>query len=313
MDQMSKFQRSWILFKSSVLIISRNKKLLIFPVLTLALTGVILLFFLAPVALQKTGHGYTHLEHWKAVGQTIFFESSSANQGGASGSFHLKPLGMAYGAIVYFLSMFLATFFNVAFYHQILGALKGNPTSIGGGLAFARSRWQSILMWTLFAGVVGLIIRSLEQKLDFFGQIILGWIGTAWSVASVFVIPVIITEQTSINPLHMLKTSALTLKKTWGESLIGYLGLQFGGLLVLIGSLLCLAGAIAASIALDNFWILAGTGLVWLISMTAFAYLTSVAGQVYRCALFVYASEGTIAEPYNLELLQMAWKVKKNS
>ena len=55
MDQMSKFQRSWILFKSSVLIISRNKKLLLFPVLTLALTGVILIFFLAPVALQTIG------------------------------------------------------------------------------------------------------------------------------------------------------------------------------------------------------------------------------------------------------------------
>src|SRR5438270_13780494 len=97
MDQMSKFQRSWILFKSSVLIISRNKKLLLFPVLTLALTGLILLFFLAPVALQKTGHGYTHLEHWKAVGQTIFFESSSAaDRGGTSGRVHLKPLGMIY-------------------------------------------------------------------------------------------------------------------------------------------------------------------------------------------------------------------------
>src|SRR5258708_73054 len=49
-------------------------------------------------------------------------------------------------------------------------------------------------------------------------------------------------------------------------------------------------------------WLLAAAGLVWLVSMIAFAYLTSVASQVYRCALFLYASEGTIPEPYSLEL-----------
>jgi hypothetical protein len=73
-----------------------------------------------------------------------------------------------------------------------------------------------------------------------------------------------------------------------------------------------LGGALAVSIWLNNYWILAVAGVVWLMGIFAFAYVTSVASQVYRCALFVYASEGTIAEPYNLELLQLAWKIKKS-
>jgi len=206
--------------------------------------------------------------------------------------------------------MFLATFFNVAFYHEIMKALKGQSVSIRAGIGFACAKWKPILMWALFAGLVGLIIRTLEEKLSFFGQFIVGLIGLAWSVASVFVIPVIITEETTVNPVTMLKNSALTLKKTWGESLIGYLGLQFGGLLILLGSVVLFAGAIATSIWLNNFWILALSGLFWLMAVFTFAYVTSVASQVYRCALFVYASEGTVPEPYNLELLQMAWKVK---
>ena len=309
---MSKFRRSWILFKSSVFIVLKHKKLLIFPALTLVCTGLILLFFLTPVALQKTGYSYSQFAHWKAVGQTVFVESSTSSEPGGSTELHLKPLGMVYCAGIYLLSMFLATFFNVAFYHEILKALKGQPVSIRSGLGFGCAKWKPILMWALFAGLVGLIIRTLEEKLSFVGQWIVGLIGLAWSVAAVFVIPAIITEERTVNPLTMLKVSALTLKRTWGESLIGYVGLQFGSMLVLLGSLGMIAGAFAASLWLNNFWILAVAGLAWLAGIFVFSYVMSVASQVYRCALFVYASEGTIPEPYNLELLQLAWKVKKS-
>ena len=158
---------------------------------------------------------------------------------------------------------------------------------------------------------MGLIIKTLEERLELIGRIILRFVGVAWSVASVFVIPVLIVES-GINPINVLRKSALTLKKTWGESLAGYLGLQFGGALVLLFSFLFLGGAIFASVALNNFWIIAVAALLWLFALIAFGYLTSVASQVYRCALFVYASEGTIPQPYNAELLQMAWKMKKS-
>ena len=296
--------------RMSVGIILRNKILLVFPILTLTFSFFILLFFLAPVALQKTGHAYGEWSHWSAVGQSLFSSTAPATPG-AQEDWHLKPLGIVYASILYLVCMFLATFFNVAFYHEILAALKGGAISISRGLSFASTKWKSILLWTLFAGLVGLIIRTLEERLSFIGRFIVGLLGTAWSVACVFVIPVIIEEETSVNPLHMLKRSALTLKKTWGESLIGYVGLQFGSLLIVLISLVWLGAAIFLSVKLENFWILAAAGAGWLVGITAFAYLTSVAGQVYRCALFLYAREGTIPEPYNLELLQLAWKRKK--
>ena len=71
------------------------------------------------------------------------------------------------------------------------------------------------------------------------------------------------------------------------------------------------AVAVAIAVALSNFWIVAVAALLWLVGLVTFAYVSSVAGQVYRCALFLYASQGTIPEPYNLDLLAMAWKVKK--
>jgi hypothetical protein len=37
----------------------------------------------------------------------------------------------------------------------------------------------------------------------------------------------------------------------------------------------------------------------------------NVASLVYKGALYLYAAEGTIAEPYEQEMLDSAWKFKK--
>ncbi|HRU05899.1 MAG TPA: DUF6159 family protein [Candidatus Brocadiia bacterium] len=84
----------------------------------------------------------------------------------------------------------------------------------------------------LFTGLVGLLIRTLEERIGLLGRWIIKLIGLAWSVASVFVVPIIVLGQEGTSPLRMLKTSAGTLKKTWGESLLGCMGVQFGGLVM---------------------------------------------------------------------------------
>src|SRR5436853_571757 len=165
-------------------------------------------------------------------------------------------MALVYFAILYFVSMFIATFVNVAFYQQIMNALSGQPVSIAGGLRFAATKWQSILMWTLFAGVVGYAIKALEERFGLIGRLVMRLVGTAWSIACVFVIPVIITSEKSANPLNVLKESALTLKRTWGESLIGYAGVSFGSVVILLLSLIWLAGGIFISVSLHLFWLI---------------------------------------------------------
>jgi hypothetical protein len=288
---------------------------LIFPILTLVFTFVIMLLFIAPVVFQRTGYHVTQAEHWAAVGKSLVAENAAAasrpGKTGDNANYSLRPIMLVYGGLIYFVSMFLATFFNVAFYSEIMGALRGNPVSIPRGLAFACGKWRVILLWTLFAGIIGLIIRAIEERLEFLGRFIVGLIGTAWSVACVFVIPVLVCEEETVNPLLILKKSAVTLRKTWGESLIGYAGIRFGGALVSVASLLWLGGAVALSISLKSYWLIGGAMALWVAAMIALSYVTSVASQVYRCALFLYASEGTIPPPYNQDLLNMAWKMKK--
>jgi hypothetical protein len=307
---MNRFQRSWQLFKSSLNVMQQNKKLLVFPIVISVLTLGIVMFFFGAFAFQPTGYSYASAAHWKTVANSIWVSTpAAAGSDRAQGA--LRPLAVVYLAIIYFVCMFLATFCNVAFYSEILKALNGQTVSIRAGFQFALTRWKSILLWSAFAGLIGYIIKTIEERSGIVGKIVLRLVGTAWSVACVFVIPVIIMDSEA-NPFVVLKKSAQTLKNTWGESLIGYAGLAFGSTIVLIGSVVYLGGAFAVAVALHNFWLFGIAGFAWLIGICAFSYLTSVASQIYRCALYLYATTGSVPAPYDVDMMSMAWKMKKS-
>jgi hypothetical protein len=311
MKLMATLERSWRMFKCSLKVINRNPKLLVFPVVTGTFTVLIALFFLAPLALIPTEHSIFQAQHWVELGQKLFRPDGAVRAGN---SVNYVPTGWlsGYGVVVYLVSMFAATFSNVAFGSQALAALNGEKVSVRGGFLAAGQRVKSILVWSLFAGLIGLLIKKVEERLGFVGRLIVGLIGVAWSVASVFAIPVIIREQPTANPLSILTKSAGTIKRTWGEMLTGFVGLGSANLLAVLGSLVFLGLALAASVALHNFWIMLPAGVLWLVAILAYSYFANVASQVYLCATYIYASEGVVPEGYDRELMDCAWKVKKS-
>lgn len=297
-----------MLFKSSLNVILKNKELLIFPIVTTLATIVIFLFFFAPAVLWPTGHSYFSEEHWRALGNFYFHPAQVRGHDG----FAPTPFAVVYVVFLYFLSMFVATFFNVAFYNEILAALNGDAVSLSRGLRYASSRWKAILMWAAFAGLVGLIIKAIERRgNNIIASITARVIGVAWSIASVFVIPIIVREAETNNPLTLLKKSAGTLKQTWGEGLIGYIGIGAINSIVSVLSLILVVGAGFISAQLHNFWLLGIVVAVWLVSMVIWSYVLNVAGLVYKGALYLYAAEGIVAAPYDQEMLNSAWRYKK--
>ena len=93
--------------------------------------------------------------------------------------------------------------------------------------------------------------------------------------------------------------------------MIGYAGLTFVKVLVGIVSAIVLVGAFAVSAALDSFWIAALAFVGWLMAMFVWSYFVGVASQVYKGALYLYAAQGVVAQPYDREMLDQAWKFKK--
>lgn len=330
---MNKIKRSGKLLKAAFAILFREKKLLIFPIIASALVMAVALFFIVPIVLYPTGHSVFTAEHWNALGDRAghWFNLKStprppAHSGpnelisGMGGSAHLlagHPWTAAAFALMYFVSMFFATFSNVAFYHEIMRALNGHAVSIRRGYRFACERWHAVLLWSLFAGLVGYLIQTIQERFGLLGRIITGVIGFVWSTACIFVIPTLVRDTETSNPLKLLRNSVGTLRNTWGELVIGFVGLELAfSFIFMTLLLLAIVSAGAAGFYLGFHFhlhymliFLAGIGAMLLIALPL-SWISSVVNPVYRCALYIYATEGVVPGSFDRELLDSAWKVK---
>jgi hypothetical protein len=303
-----RLRRSGDLFRRSILVIRDHPKLLAFPALTGLLTTAIALFFLVPVLLAVVFPQWLGGSPLSAIPQSLGFIQ---HQHGANVSVQTSPGGMLVLAVIYLVSMFVATFCAVAFNSEILEALAGRPVSIRHGVRIACARWKSILLWSLLAGLVGLVIRALEERLSFVGRLVAGLIGLAWSVAAIFAVPILVREESTSNPIKILTRSAETIRKTWGETLVGYVGVRGANLIFALASIFFWVAVGVAAYVISSPWVLLIGAVAWLPCLIAYSYLASIASKVYLCALYLYASEGVVPSGYDESMMSMAWKTKK--
>lgn len=287
-------------------VIQRHTKLLVFPAVVFACVVVVTLFFAAPLTLLPTGHPLGTVEHWTTLLERIRVVFTKGGYRTLQGS------AFVYAAFLYLVAMVVATFVNVAFYHEIMRALAGETVSLRRGLVFAWGKIRAILLWSLLAATVGLVIQLVSERLGWVGRWVMRVVGIAWSVASMFAIPAMIRDEES-NPFAVLRNSAATLKRSWGEAVAGYVGLKAGTMLVILAWFIF----IALTMVMGSFMGKMGA-LIMLLALLGgifgpmvIFYLSTVANSIYICALYVYASEGVVPEPFTAAQMDAAWKVKK--
>jgi hypothetical protein len=294
MNLTEKFRNSWQLMLASIQVLRSHPRLALFPFVIFLATLAIFVFMIGiPVGLVVL------LNYRHVFGQV---QEHQVTQ--------LAPLASTLvGAFIYLVSMYVATFSNVAFYEQIMRAFAGEPVSIRAGIAFAWRKRLQILYWSLLASTVGIVLRAIAERLGIIGSLVLRFIGLAWSVAAIFVIPVIIRSEEK-NPIRMLRASVGTLKQTWGENLVAFLGTRLAGLLIIGPSFLLCALLALLSFPLDHPAPAIIAGALFLLILVATLYLGSLTEHIFRCATYVYATEGVVPEAYTSEQLDQAWKVR---
>src|SRR5207247_81709 len=99
------------------------------------------------------------------------------------------------------------------------------------GFRVAIQRLPQILAWSLLSAVVGLLLKVIENSHKRAGQIVSAILGTAWSVTTYFVVPVLCVER--VGPFAAVKRSVQTLKDTWGEGIIGNGGMGLVNFIIL--------------------------------------------------------------------------------
>src|SRR5256884_5623978 len=132
---------------------------------------------------------------------------------------------------LYVVNYFVIVFFNVALVGVANSRLMGGTWTFRDGIALAWERKGTILQWALVAATVGVILRTLEERMGLIGRLIMRLIGIAWALACYFVVPVLAFED--LTPIDAVKRSSKLFRDTWGEKDIGgfFLGVAFFALI----------------------------------------------------------------------------------
>lgn len=201
--------------------------------------------------------------------------------GGSMGGVELVGL-----FVVYLGTTFIASLFNAGLVYSVREVFHGNDPSVREGLRAATGHTGTLLVWSVASAIVGIVIRALESRGQVGAQIAAMLFSVGWTVATFFVIPVIVFEDAS--PKAMFTRSASVFKETWGETAGANVGLSIiPGIIVFVGVALALAIGvlIPTTASLVTAVVIGFTAVVT--AMLVGGVITGVA----KTALYVYATE----------------------
>jgi hypothetical protein len=116
---------------------------------------------------------------------------------------------------------------------------RGGDPTVADGLHAAVARLPQIIGWALVSATVGVILKAIESRSEKVGQFVAGLLGAGWSIATYFVVPVLVVEKVGL--IAAIERSFAILRKTWGESLTAQFSI---GLAVMLASLLAMVPAV---------------------------------------------------------------------
>ena len=274
---MRKITRTWSLMSACWQVLKQDKGLLLFPLIS----GICCLLLLASFAipLYTTG-SWVPPKADAATNQRVVYYSILF--------------------LFYFSNYFVVVFFNAAIVACAAIRMGGGNPTVGDGFRAAASRLPVIVGWALVSATVGLILRLIEDRSDKVGRFVAGLLGTAWTVASFLVVPILVMENK--NPITALRDSTVLLKKTWGEQLTS--NFSFGMIFFLLsipGIALIFLGIFAGSATV--LIICAGLAVAYLIVL---GLIQSALHSIFQAALYLYVQEGKVPDGFQAEVLSGA-------
>ena len=212
--------------------------------------------------------------------------------------------------LYYFANYFVIVFFNSGLVACAMIRFRGGDPTVGDGLRAARERVAHIVAWAALAATVGVVLRMIEERVGFVGKIVIAILGAVWTIATYFVVPVLVVE--GLGPLDAAKRSAGILKKAWGESLVSNIGV---GLVVTVVTILIAVpvGLGFLLLALQTASLaVAVTGVVVLLAIFVLsALIGSALGSITLCALYLFATEGKVPQAFAAAGVQHAFAPKR--
>jgi uncharacterized membrane protein YesL len=278
------FDRTRAILQAAVLTLQRHPRLLWFPVLSALGTMVLVVVLLAASFM------------FDAIG----LDSSVTRERVVGG------MTMWYGIT------FVTTLCAVALAHATLDALAGRPWTLEASLRHAWDRLPAVATFALVqTGVTRLIARmrgdtGRRRKRGFLARSSAAMLDLAWWGTSYLAVPVLAREK--LGALATLSRSARLFRDTWKESFIGRLAI--GWLWVPFALVIAIPIGLCALLEVDDHTILAfAIGIPLMLCGAAVLFVRTL-DTIYRTALYVFATEGVVPEPFDAPELHDIWSVK---
>lgn len=273
-----KFARSWSLVKASAAVLRADKELLWFPVISSIAALIVAATFLVPSVL------------------------SGLFDGGAGAA------SIVVGFLFYVTQFTVIFFFNSALVGAALIRLEGGDPTVADGLRIARERFGAIVGYAVIAAVVGLLIKALEQRSEWLGAMVARLLGAAWTVSTFLVVPVLVAQ--NVGPIDAIKASFGLLRESWGENLIGNVGLGFAFGLLTFAVILVGAGLVVAAALTAGATVAILIGALVVIAVIALAVTQAALAGIYQAAVYRFAVDGQAPVGFDGAALQGAFRHK---
>lgn len=263
-----KLRNSWELVKASAKVLSADKELIVFPILSSLGVLVVSITFALPMILT----GFLDFVLFSEDGPQIF--------------------GFLIGFLFYVVQYFVIFYANSALVGAAMIRLKGGDPTVRDGIRIANSHLGAILGYSVLAATVGMIIKTISERSKNLGRFIVSLIGMAWNLATFLVVPVLVVE--GLGPIESVKRSALLLKRTWGEQIAGNFGIgAIFGLLTFLG-ILIFAPVLMIGIANDLLALIIGAVIGLVIYLILLSMVQGALNGIYVAAVYNYAADGNI-------------------
>lgn len=269
---MSRITRSFRLLKQSWAVLMMDKELLVLPFLSGLVILVVAASFIVPIAIVTGGD----LEEGNAAWYLVL---------------------LAFYIVTYTVGIY----FQAAIIAGANERMEGGDPTVGSALKAASSHFGTIVMWGVVAGTVGMILKTIQERSDLVGKIVIAIVGIAWSLATFFVVPLLVLE--GIGVKDAFKRSWELIKRTWGEAVVGAGGIGLASfLLSLPVFFVC---GLCFYLGLPVVGIVTGVSAIILLSI-----LTSAMQAVYVTALYRYARDGEAPRGFDENDIAGAFKAK---
>ncbi|HET9995735.1 MAG TPA: DUF6159 family protein [Candidatus Acidoferrum sp.] len=283
---MGKFSRSWELVKQSFAILRSDKQLMLFPVLS-AIACLIVTVVIA-------------------TGGTILMMPAMASAAASGERFNpnQSPVFMLGMFTLYVVNYFVIVFFNVALVGVANSRLMGGTWTFRDGIELAWARKGTILQWAFVAATVGMILKTVEERMGLIGRLIMRIIGVAWTLACYFVVPVLAFED--LTPFAAIKRSSKLFKDTWGEKVTGGFSLSLVSMVLMLPGI----GLFIATVFLGGIkGMLFGFAVMILYILLLSVMMSAVQG-IFNAALYRYACFKQVPPAFDHDLIASAWAPK---